>query len=270
MSSPSHPAGWPQWAQAIPPEPDEHVFETGGTYVLAYLFALLFSLPLLITIVVPLVAIWFFWGRSGRFLLTSHRLIWNPHMGKKVIIPREALRGLEIDVGTRMRSVSLRGAQKLTMPLLWRYKKLWGGLLLLQRWQPPSTTSATAAFKVVAGWRVSGLQVQPGAVVILRDSVRFLPEEPSANVAVEGGAAMAGLMLGVTYRSHRAQLPVVSALAQVARAQEPQSELDSLQRLVSGETWQGPPAKQGPAGKGRTRVTYQEGPRKLTFVVPAE
>lgn len=267
MPSQSHPSDWPKWAQSIPSESGEFVLELGGTHVMAYYFTFLFSLACSPTYVGPLLIIWFFWGRSGRFLLTSHRLIWNPHIGKKVIIPRAELRDLKIHIGTRLKTVKLRGARKLTMPFQWCFKELWGGLLLLQRWQPPAATASSPAFNIYSGELVSGARYQRGSVAVLGSTAHFLPDEPMANVAAQAGAAMAGLVLGVTYRTHRAQLPIFQALRLVARARPFQSELETLQRVVGGETLQGPPTKKGPAGKGRTRMTYEQGERQISFTV---
>ncbi|WP_147446589.1 hypothetical protein [Corallococcus sp. CA047B] len=267
---PSSPTpGWPAWAESLPPDEGEQVLATGGPWFMAYFATVMLSLVLLPTVVVPLLAVWFIWGRSGKFLLTSHRLIWKPNLGKTVIVPREALRTLEISIGTRFRSVRLRGAQKISMPLLWKYKQLWGGLVLLQHWTPPAATTSTAAFQVGSAWLVSGLHVQPGAVVIQPNAVRFFPAESSANVASETGAALAGLALGVMHRTHRAHFPVEAALMLVARAKAVEPELDTLSHILRGETWQGPPTAQKPAGAGRTRMTYQQGSRKLTFMMPA-
>jgi hypothetical protein len=268
MTAPSQTPTWPAWAKPLPPEEGEHVLATGGTYFMAHFLAFMVSVTLLPTIVIPLLAIWFFWGRSGKFLLTSHRLIWKPNLGKEVIIPREALRTLDISIGPRFRSVRLHGAQKVSMPMLWKYKELWGGLVLLQHWTPPVATTSTSAFQVGAGWLVSGMHAQPGAVAILGNAIRFFPAEPSANVASETGVALAGLALGVMYRTHRAHIPVEAALSLVAKAPAAESELDTLDRLLRGETWQGPPTGQEPAGSGRTRMTYHQGKRRLTFVIP--
>jgi hypothetical protein len=259
---------WPSWAKNFPPEEGEHVLESGGPWFMAYFLAFMVALTLLPTVVFPLLGIWFFWGRSGKFLLTSHRLIWRPNLGKAVIVPREELRTLDVDIGPRLRSVSLRGARKVSMPLLWKYKQLWGGLALLQRWTPPASTSSTPALRVVSAWLVSGFQLQPGAVVIQPDGVRFYPAESTANVAAEAGAALTGLVLGVTRRTHRARFPVEAALSLIARTEAVEPELDALGRLLRAELWQGPPTAQGPAGTGRTRMTYQQGNRKLTFVMP--
>ncbi|NTX35902.1 hypothetical protein HUA78_15750 [Myxococcus sp. CA033] len=268
MDSTPPTSDWPTWAKAFPPQEGEHVLATGGPWFMAYFLAFMVSLTLLPTVVFPLLGIWFFWGRSGKFLLTSHRLIWKPNLGKAVIVPRDALRSLDVDVGPRLRSVQLRGERKVSMPLLWKYKQLWGGLALLQQWKPPAPTSSTPALKVASAWLVSGMELQPGAVVIESNGVRFFPAEPRANVASEAGAALVGLALGVTRRTHRAQVPVEAALSLVARAEAVEPELDALGLILRSELWQGPPVAQGNAGAGRTRMTYQQGKRKLTFVVP--
>ncbi|MBI5497452.1 MAG: hypothetical protein HY904_20745 [Deltaproteobacteria bacterium] len=159
--------------------------------------------------IVPAILAVFLVSRTGRYWLTTERLLWKPRLRG---LQQMALKDLDLsNIGIRVRTRTLiaRGkGRTISMWAIQRIEELWGGLLLFTALPlPPSTGDHWESVPVVCtAYCSEGWNSQPGFAVLGSDRVVFLPRTPMTSAGhLVGNIALA--MVGVMRSSLKASLP---------------------------------------------------------------
>ena len=142
----------------------------------------LFLPPLLVAGFWPLL-------RSGRYWLTTERLIWKPRIGRLRELALADVRTDEIVAKKLWASLRVRGRREsLSLRYIGGLERLWGGILLLAEMDADGLPATGKGVADVAWWRAhrgKGLSGQPGLVVLRPGYVAFLPTGASKNLGRE-------------------------------------------------------------------------------------
>lgn len=144
--------------------------------------------------------------RTGRYWLTTQRLLWKPRFGRK----REArLRDVDpADVSGGRLTSSLRVADRrdrFTVRYVSGAARLWGGVLVLGDLAAEDRPAGRGVADVVwwRGARKTGLRQQPGLVVLRPGYVAFLPTGDSQHIGAELVGAAVGEAVAKAFRRTR-------------------------------------------------------------------
>jgi len=212
---------------------------------------------------------------SGRYWLTTRRLIWRPHLGRAVQFPLDALESAAIRAFAWTQTLQVRGERTLRGTHLLRVRfagglaYLWGGLLLLQTPGLARALEETHALEEAPAAEPSTpLALLPhatctrapgraGWVVLTGDFVAFIPAElrdDSVEIAVE---AVFSLLPYSPPRAIRPELPLEMVLTRLA-ALPPERCVMHLRYLAAhhdGVYWR---------NDGRTQAAYHRATLRFT------
>lgn len=135
------------------------------------------------------------WLLSGRYWLTTRRLIWRPHLGRARQVPLDALQSAAIRAFAWTQTLQVRGEQTVRVRFTAGLAQLWGGLLLLQTpgvaralEEPPAAEGPAASVVLIPHATCTSAPGRSGMAVLAGDFVAFIPAElrdDSVEVAVE-------------------------------------------------------------------------------------
>jgi hypothetical protein len=151
----------------------------GGTA--AKLLGIPISLLLLTTAAWPLL-------RSGRYWLTTRKLVWKPRLGSLVTLDLADARTDGIRAGLFGRALRVPGRPTVTVRYVRGIDRLWGGIALLADADDLKLSPVGAGVTDVAWWtaaRRKGAGYQLGVAVLRPDYIAFLPTGESKNLAGE-------------------------------------------------------------------------------------
>ena len=127
--------------------------------------------------------------RTGRYWLTTQRLIWKPRFGGLKEMRIEDIRTDDIS-GDKLKSklVVRSDQQKIALRYVSGMDRLWGGLVLLSRISPDALVLSGKGVADVSWWRggrSQGLRQQLGLVVLRPEYVAFLPTAAGKHMVTE-------------------------------------------------------------------------------------
>ncbi len=127
--------------------------------------------------------------RTGRYWLTTRRLVWKPRLGELKQVWVEDIDADEIR-GDKLKSkLVVRGDdRKVVVRYVSGMDRLWGGILLLANMDPDELVPSGKGVADVAWWRggrSTGLRQQVGLLVLRPEYVAFLPTVGSKHLGVE-------------------------------------------------------------------------------------
>jgi len=203
------------------------------------------------------------WLLSGRYWLTTRRLIWRPNLGHAMQVPLDALQSAAIRAFAWTQTLQVRGEQTVRVRCAAGLAQLWGGLLLLQTpgvaralEEPPASEGTSAAAPAVPlallpHAACTSAPGRSGLAVLTRDLVAFIPAElrdDSVEIVVE---AVFSLLPYSAPRAIRPELPLETVLTRLA-ALPPERFALHVQHLAAhhdGVYW-----RNGSATRAETRL----------------
>lgn len=162
------------------------------------------------------------WLLSGRYWLTTRRLIWRPNLGRAAQLPLFALEPAAIRAFAWTQTLQVRGERTVRVRFARGLAQLWGGLLLLQTpglaraLEEPSAAAPDTPVALIPHASCTSAPGRLGMVVLTGDFVAFIPaalRDDSAEIAVE---AVFSLLPYGAPRAIRPELPLETVLTRLA------------------------------------------------------
>lgn len=162
------------------------------------------------------------WLLSGRYWLTTRRLIWRPRLGRAAQLPLASLRPAAIRAFAWTQTLQVRGERTLRVRFARGLAHLWGGLRLLQTpglaraLEAPPAAAPEAPVALIPHATCTSAPGRTGMIVLTGDFVAFIPatlRDDSAEVVVE---AVFSLLPYSAPRAIRPELPLETVLTRLA------------------------------------------------------
>jgi hypothetical protein len=180
--------------------------------------------------IVLLVGLWP-WLRSGRYWLTTRRLVWAPYLGKRQSMSASEVADSAIGpplLGVMTSSLRVRCVRCLTLRYISGLERLWGALWILDEFARLDLKPEHAGFEDAAclpATRQKGLSVVEGFLVLRPAYVAFLPSGSATHLGRRVAWDVAWMLVGVTWTEARAK-PPFDLLVPLLCAHDP-AEFDS-------------------------------------------
>jgi hypothetical protein len=260
----------------------EQVLLSGGTWPLFTL--MLIAMLAMFFLIFPLVIALFLILRTGRYWLTTERLIWKPRGRKLREVALEEITPARLKVLVKTRTLVVHAPSgRFSMWGVSNLPRLWGGLILfsglpvrrLAGTKPtPGAEASAAAPLVVPAAYSEKWSVRYGFAVPIPGQVLYFPSSP-ATKASQVGLDAGLLLVGLATVRLKAELPwdvwipiVVEKLTQ--------DRIGMLQEVASkmgGSSWAAGSAKfewQGRAGGTRVKLKREKEKLSLSFPLPSD
>jgi hypothetical protein len=150
------------------------------------------------------------WLRSGRYWLTTQRLVWKPRLGRIQVLSLAEIPADRVSAGPITSTVRIRGRRPMALRYVGGAERLWGGILLLTQaggYDLPPEGAGMAELAWWRGYRVGGLSSQAGVVILRPEYVAFLPSQESKNLLAMAATEMASSAVGLQRVTIEASYP---------------------------------------------------------------
>lgn len=169
--------------------------------------------------------------RTGRYQLTTQRLVWRPFFGRgsrQALLSSLDLTSLEVDADSGLIKVGVPGGKKIAMGCVARFQEFWGALVLWHELAAVAVdTNGAPLSGAVATWPcnrivrgalpVQGTAVaRPGYLAFVPDA--FVERRSTAQLAAQVVTGLALAMVGAGIRRTAARPPTHKTLALAATA----------------------------------------------------
>lgn len=162
------------------------------------------------------------WLLSGRYWLTTRRLIWRPNVGRAAQLPLDAPEPFALRAFAWTQTLQVRGERTLRVRFAKGLAHLWGGLLLLQTpglahaLEEPVDATSDVPVTLIPHAACTSTPGRGGMLVLTRDCVAFIPatlRDDSTEIFVE---AVFSLLPYSAPRAIRPELPLEIVLPRLA------------------------------------------------------
>lgn len=180
------------------------------------------------------------WLLSGRYWLTTRRVIWQPHLGRVVELPLDAIQPHAIRAFAWTQGLQVRGERAVILRFVQGLSQLWGGILLLQTpglahtlEDVPSASPARPQVAFIPHATCSNTPGRSGLMVFSSDFVAFIPTELQDHAVETTVEALFSFLPYSPPRSIYPKLPLALVVDQLA--QLPPERFNMQMRYLAGQ-----------------------------------
>jgi hypothetical protein len=183
------------------------------------------SLSVIVIMLLYLLFLLWPWLLSGRYWLTTRRLIWRRHLGRPVHLRLDEIQADRIRAFAWTQGLHVPGERAVVLRFVKGLPQLWGGILLLQTprlshtlEEAPSAAPARPQIALIPHATCSNTPGRTGLMVLSSDFVAFIPAELQDHAVETTVEALFSIFPYSPPRSIYPELPltlVVERLAQL-------------------------------------------------------
>jgi hypothetical protein len=182
---------------------------------------------------------------SGRYWLTTQRLLWKPWLGRSRALDHAQLKESKVDVSAFTHSLYISGPVRMKLDCIQKLERLWGAVTIFQNHGAlkfDRDVSPVADLMWWKGNRVEGFSSQPGVTVLRPRFVVFLPTRPTiglGSVALDVATGLAKAAVGIHEIRVAGSMPFELLLPLFAQSQPDRFDrnIQSLARFYGGPVW---------------------------------
>ena len=182
---------------------------------------------------------------SGRYWVTTQRLLWKPWLGGGKELEHADLKACKLDVSPTTKSLTVRGPTRMSLRCITKVDRLWGALTIFQNHGTlrfDHGGEPVSDFIWAKGHWAQGTSSQVGFVLVRPGFVAFLPSQAKVGLAslmgdIAKGLAMSGA--GVYEFRVTAKMPFELFLPLFARSKPDRFDrnIQGLAKYYGGLVW---------------------------------